>query len=109
MHQLSLKVNDDIKSRITYSVIMPKLKHEDLEEFVYQQLDKAGLGHNTFSSEALSLIVRSSDGVLRKVRNLCLSCLLEGVRSGKKQIELEHVNRVLRMPHWRNEQDIIVT
>jgi hypothetical protein len=55
---------------------------------------------------AMGLIVRSSEGVLRKTRNLCLSCLLEGVRQRTKQINTQIVNTVLRMPHWRDEQDL---
>lgn len=109
MQHMTLKVNEDIKSRITFSVIMPKLNQDDMESFIYSQLDKAGLGHHTFTNDALSLICRSSDGIMRKTRNLCLSCLLDAVRTGKKQIDIDNVNRVLRMPHWRNEQDLILT
>ena len=35
---------------------------------------------STFTDDALSLIVRPSEGVLRRARNLCLSALLEAVR-----------------------------
>ncbi len=103
---MALKVNEDIKSRVTYSVNLLKLNPDDVEQFILTELDKAGLGHNVFSKDALALIVRSCDGVLRKVRNLCLSCLLEGVRDRKKTIDTAIVNRVLIQPHWRNEQDM---
>lgn len=106
MNNMYLKVNADIKSRITYSVVLPKLTDEGLEDFIYTQLDKVGLGHNTFTEDAMSLIVRSSEGVIRKTRNLCLSCLLEGVRQQTRQINTQIVNTVLRMPHWRDEQDL---
>jgi hypothetical protein len=43
------------------------------EEFILGQLDRAGLGHNTFTQEALALVVRSGEGLLRRTRNLCLS------------------------------------
>jgi type II secretory pathway predicted ATPase ExeA len=106
MNNMYLKVNADIKSRITYSVVLQKLNPDDLEDFIFCQMDKVGLGHNTFTEDAISLIVRSSEGVLRKTRNLCLSCLLEGVRQSTKQINTQIVNTVLRMPHWRDEQDM---
>lgn len=102
----SLKVNQDIKSRVTYSVILKKLNPDDLQGFILSQLDLVGLGHNTFTEDALALIVRSSDGILRRARNLCLSCLLEAVRDQTKIIDLDIVNRVLIQPHWRTEQDI---
>jgi type II secretory pathway predicted ATPase ExeA len=102
---IALAVNEDIKSRVTYSVIMPRLNPDDMRSFILGQLDRAGLGHNTLTGNALDLIVRSSDGVLRKARNLCLSCLLEGLRARTKTIDLDQVNRVLIQPHWRNERD----
>ena len=103
---MSLKVNDDIKSRITYSTTMKKLNSDDMEQFILDQLDKVALGHNTFTQDALSLIVRSADGVIRRCRNLCLSCMLEAVRAHKKNIDIDIVNRVLIQPHWRNEYDM---
>ena len=69
------------------------------------QLDRAGLGHNTFTPDALALIVRSSEGLLRRTRNLCLSCLIEAVRDQVRTIDLKQVNRVLIQPHWRNDCD----
>jgi type II secretory pathway predicted ATPase ExeA len=103
---MSLKVNDDIKSRVTYSTTMLKLNPDDMETFILAQLDKAGLGHNIFTEEAISLIVRSADGILRRARNLCLSCMLEAVRARTKAIGIEVVNKVLIQPHWRNDYDM---
>jgi MSHA biogenesis protein MshM len=99
--KMSLKVNEDIKSRITYSTTLKKLVPDDMKAFILTQLDKAGLGHNLFTEEALDLIVRSSDGILRRAKNLCLSAMLETVRDRKKIIDLPVVNRVLIQPHWR--------
>jgi MSHA biogenesis protein MshM len=103
---LSLRVNDDIKSRITFSITLLKLNPDDMEAFILGQLDKAGLGHNTFTDEAIGLIVRSADGILRRCRNLCISCMLEAVRARTKSISLDIVNKVLIQPHWRNEYDL---
>ncbi len=49
------------------------------------QFDQVGLGHNTLTEDALALVVRSSDGILRKARNLSFASLLEGVRAGKNR------------------------
>jgi MSHA biogenesis protein MshM len=106
LSNMSLKVHEDLKSRVTYSVVMKKLTPDDMERFILPELDKVGLGHNTFSPEALSLIVRSSDGFLRRSRNLCLSCLLEAVRESKRTIDLATVNRVLIQPHWRLDYEL---
>lgn len=103
---LALNVNQDIKSRVTYSVITKRLNPDDMRAFVFSEMDRIGLPHNTFTEAALDLITRSADGVLRKTRNLCLSSMLEGVRAQEKTIDIENVNRVLLQPHWRKEADI---
>jgi len=104
--KMNLKVNDDIKSRVTYSVIIPKLNPDDMTSFIFGQMDRSGPGHNCFTEDALALVVRSADGILRKCRNLCLSCLLEAVRAQKKCVDLDIVNRVLIQPHWRVSYDL---
>lgn len=106
LHNLALKVNEDIRSRVTYSVILKKLTPDDMEKFITRELDTAGLPHNTFTENALALLVRSSDGIIRNAKNLALACMIEAVRSGKKKIDIDNVNRVLIQPHWRIEKDI---
>lgn len=103
---MSLTVNADLKSRITYSTTLPRLNPDDIEKFLLAQFDSVGLGHNALSEDALALIVRSSDGVLRRARNLCLSALLEAVRARVKTVNIDIVNRVLIQPHWRNDYDM---
>jgi type II secretory pathway predicted ATPase ExeA len=105
LQSLALSVNEEIRSRVSYSVILLRLGPEATEQFILAQLDRAGLGHNTFTPDALALIVRSSEGLLRRTRNLCLSCLIEAVRDQVRTVELKQVNRVLIQPHWRNDCD----
>lgn len=92
-------------SRVTYSVVLPRLAPETIEAFILAQLDRAGLGHNTFTPEALALIVRSGEGFLRRTRNLCLGSLIEAVRDQTRTADLKQVNRVLIQPHWRKDCD----
>jgi len=106
LSNLALSVNQDIKSRVTYSVITKRLNPDDMQAFILAELDRIGLGHNTFTQAAMDLIVRSAEGVLRKTRNLCLGCMLEAVRAAEKTIDIDNVNRVLIQPHWRKECDI---
>lgn len=103
---ISLASNDDIKSRVTYSVIMPKLAPDDMETWLLSEFNRVGLGHNTLTQDALALIVRSAEGIIRRARNITLSCLLEAVRDQTKTVALQQVNSVLRQPHWRHSQDL---
>jgi len=104
---LDLGVNHDIKSRVTYSVITKRLNSDSLRDFILRELDRVGLGHNTFTQPAVDLLVRSADGVLRKARNLCVGCMIEAVRSASKTIDIDNVNRVLMQPHWQKESDLV--
>jgi len=106
LHTLTLTHNDDIRGRVTYSVAIPKLAPDDMERFILAQLDRVALAHSTFTPEALSLVVRSSEGVLRRARNLCIATLLEVVRDRTRTVDLKHVNRVLMQPHWRQDYDL---
>lgn len=105
MHTLSMTVNEEIRSRVTYSVILPKLGPEDIEKFLLDQFDRSGLGHNIFNDDAFALVVRSADGILRKARNLVVGSLVEAVRDQTRMVGLKQVNRVLSQPHWRNDYD----
>jgi MSHA biogenesis protein MshM len=104
---LDLGVNQDIKSRVTYSVVTRRLGPDLMREFILRELDRAGLGHNTFTSPSVELIIRSADGVLRKARNLCVGCMIEAIRSAHRTIDIEIVNRVLMQPHWQKETDLV--
>ena len=106
MQKMHLIVNEDLKSRITYSVKIPRMNPDDMKNFIYSQLDIIKLGHNTFSDDAVDLIVRSSEGIIRRTRNLCISSMLETVRDRKQVIGLDQVNRVLMQPHWRKDNDM---
>ena len=104
---LGLGVNHDIKSRVTYSVITKRLNCDDMRAFIRRELDRVGLGHNTFTQPAIDLIVRSADGVLRQARNLCVGCMIEAVRCGNRTVDIDNVNRVLMQPHWQKEADLV--
>jgi len=104
---LDLAVNQDLKSRVTYSVITKRLPDDTMRDFIQRELDRIGLAHNTFTAAATELIIRSADGVLRRCRNLCLSAMLEAVRaSAGRTIDIDLVNRVLLQPHWQKEVDL---
>jgi MSHA biogenesis protein MshM len=104
---LDLGINQDIKSRVTYSVITKRLPAEDMGEFILREFDRVGLPHNTCTRPAIDLIVRSADGILRKARNLCVGCLIEAVRAANKTIDIDNVNRVLMQPHWHKNVDLV--
>jgi type II secretory pathway predicted ATPase ExeA len=109
METLSLHINEEIRSRVTYSVILKPLAPDQIETFLLDQFDRAGLGHNIFTQDALALTVRSSDGILRRARNLTIGALIEAVRDSTRNVDIKQVNRVLSQPHWRRDYDVPTT
>ncbi|AWB66172.1 hypothetical protein C2869_06855 [Saccharobesus litoralis] len=107
LHYLSLNVNADIKSRITFSQTIKPLNDDDLECYIIKELEAAKMGVNTFDSAAIEVILRSSNGNLRLCRNLCYASLIEACREAKKIVTISHVNNVLIQPHWRSHEDLI--
>jgi hypothetical protein len=78
-----------------------------MKDFLLRELDRVGLGHNTFTSAALDLVVRSADGVLRRARNLAVGCLIDAVRGNTRTVDIDSVNRVLMQPHWQKDIDLV--
>lgn len=102
---LQLKVNDDIRNRITYSSTLKPLATDAIENYIHQQLEQVGLAHTTFTEAAIELIARSSGGVLRLVKNLAVGAMIEAIRHNVHQIDTRQVNAVLIQPHWRQSRD----
>lgn len=107
LRTLRLTVNQDLHSRLTYSVTVRKLAPDAVEAFILAQFDRCGLPHHTLAPEALALIARASEGVLRAARNLTLATLIEAVRAQKKQAGLDLVNKALLQPHWRALDELL--
>lgn len=107
LYHLSLRVNDDIKSRLSYSQVLYPLNDEDIAAFIETELDTVRLSQNTFDASALALIIRTVQGNLRLCRNLCHGALIECCRQSHRQVTTTHVNDVLIQPHWRSHEELI--
>jgi hypothetical protein len=105
LQSLWLSINEEIRSRVTYSARRARLAPETVEQFVLDQLDRAGPGHNSCTPEALARIVRSGAGLLRRTRHLCLGARIEAVRDQTRIVDLKQVNHVLIQPHGRKAGD----
>ena len=104
---LSLSVNKDIQTRITFSQTLAPLNDQELHQYILSELDHVGLGHHTFDPAAIELILRSCEGNLRLCRNLCYGALIETCRHNQKIVTIAHVNAMLIQPHWRSHDELI--
>jgi len=107
LHYLSLNVNKDIKSRITYSATIKRQNDADMEHYIIKELEAVRMGVNTFNEGAMELIIRSAQGNLRLCRNLCYGSLIDAARVSQKIVTIAHVNSVLIQPHWRSHEELI--
>ena len=107
LHYLSLNVNQDIKSRITYSASLKRQNDEDMERYIVRELEAVRMGANTFNESATELIIRSAQGNLRLCRNRCYGSLIDAAREAQKIVTIAHVNSVLIQPHWRSHEELI--
>ncbi len=107
LYYLSMIVNQDIKSRITYSAHFVPLNDGDLEGYIIRELENVRLGINTFDNGAIEIILSAAQGNLRLCRNLCYGSLIEARRETKKIVTITHVNSVLVQPHWHSHEELI--
>lgn len=107
LYYLSMKVNEDIKTRVTYSENILPLNDMDLEQYIIKELETVRLGLNTFDTAAIELILRSAQGNLRLCRNLCYGGLVEACRDSKRIVSIKHINNILIQPHWRSHDELV--
>ena len=107
LHYLSLNVNQDIKTRITYSATLKRLNDEDMANYIIKELETVRMGINVFNEAAIELIIRNAQGNLRLCRNLCYSSLVDAARDTQKIVTIRHVNNILVQPHWRSHDELI--
>jgi MSHA biogenesis protein MshM len=99
--RLALAVNEDLRSRISYSALLRPLTPDDIEAFVLRELDRCGLAHSRIDTAALHLIAACTGGVLRHAVNLTTASLIQTVRAQATTTTTAHVNTALMQPHWR--------
>ena len=90
LYYLSMNVNEDIKSRITFSENIFPLNDENLEQYMMKELDAVGLGHHTYDTASVELILRSAQGNLRLCRNLSYCSLIAMLKKAVPCLSLHY-------------------
>ena len=78
-----------------------------MRKFILRELDRAGLGHNTFSQAAVDLIVRPADDGHAPGPQQVRRLPDRGRPSATKAIDIDIVNRVLMQPHWQTDANLL--
>jgi type II secretory pathway predicted ATPase ExeA len=81
--------------RIRYRYSLEGLSKEDTIDYVRARLSAAGLSEALFTDEALQQIFAHSEGIPRKVNNLCSHLLLKANSGGLTEIDAALVRTVI--------------
>lgn len=86
-----------LKDRIVHHFNMQPMSHNTLESYLMFRMRAAGYhGPNIFSPEALKLIARASDGLMRRINILADKSLLSAFVEDTHGIEARHVQAAMR-------------
>ena len=86
-----------LKQRITFSYYLPVLTREDLDDYLFHRLAKAGhtIG-NLFNKRTRDILYHSSQGIPRLVNIICHKCLLIAYGRGELTITSEVMKKAIR-------------
>jgi general secretion pathway protein A len=68
---------------------------DDTANYILHRLRISGLEKQVFIEEAIKLIFRASDGIPRKINNICDLCLLAGANKNAQAVDPETVKSVI--------------
>lgn len=87
---------EQLDQRIAIKYHLTPFNLEETFQYIIFRQKKAGKEDNVFSSEAMEKIYEHSDGVPRKINNLCDLSLLIGFSTNEKAIDSNIVENIIR-------------
>jgi general secretion pathway protein A len=85
-----------LDQRIAIRYHLNPLNKDNTEKYVVFRLEKAGQTKNIFTAAALEEIYSYSEGVPRKINNVCDLALLIGFSVKVEKIDIDIIKRVIR-------------
>jgi len=84
-----------LRQRLRYKYCLEGLDQEETIRYIQQRLTAAGLSSELFAHEALLLIFQISEGVLRRINNLCSLVLLKAKSKKRSTIDAAFVSEIV--------------
>ncbi|UGQ48367.1 ExeA family protein [Massilia endophytica] len=104
---LSLPRMRQLSERITHSIFVPPLPLEQVGDFLDFRLRTAGYrGAPLFSREAIRLIAKVSQGIVRRINILADKALLAAYADDSNLVRESHVRRAIRDSNFRRSRFI---
>jgi type II secretory pathway predicted ATPase ExeA len=92
---LRLQVPECIRQRVSVHYRLPFLEEDEICGYILHHLKVAGLDKQIFTDEAITLIFQCSNGVPRRVNNICRYALVAAVQADSATVDAEAVKRAL--------------
>ncbi len=89
-----LKDNPHLDERIATKFQLERFDDQDTAGYIKYRLKTAGCDKEVFSDAALYLIHEISQGIARRINNLCGLCLLEGANQQIQMVDPEIIKQV---------------
>lgn len=83
-----------LEQRLGVKFHLSALNEQETTEYVEYRLKTAGASQVIFTPEALQAVYRYSQGIPRKINNICDTCLLVGFGQEIKQIDKDFVDKI---------------
>ena len=96
-----LRRNRSLYSRVHHRLTIGPALPEDTAEYIAYRLSKVGCRRDLFSSDAISMIHESSNGLLRDIDRLGTFCLKRAARRNLKLADRELVGNLLEEEEHR--------
>lgn len=93
---LSLSAFEAINQRIQIRMHLDGLDPGETKSYIQHQIESAGCDRPLFTTEAVQLIHRHTQGIPRKINNLCTSCLLMACSREESIVDDRLVNQVMQ-------------
>lgn len=96
-HRLRSPNFEALKQRLRYKYCLEGLDQEETIRYVQHRLSAASLSPELFTQEALQLIFQTTEGVLRRINNLCSLALLKAKTKKKNTIDAAFVTEIAEL------------
>lgn len=92
---LSTQIYEAIVQRLNLRFHLPGMSLEDTRSYILHHLKVAGVTNALFTDAAIEAIHEYTQGIPRKINNVCIACLLAGCSQRKRLIDDHMVREVI--------------
>lgn len=96
-HRLKAPNFDALRQRLRYRYCLEGLDQEETLSYIKLRLSAAGLSPEFFTTDAIHLVFQATEGVLRRINNLCSLVLLKAKARKKTTVDASFVQEILEL------------